>query len=146
MKAQSTTVQHTNVLDELIDNAVIIKKGKKDVGRTIPMSDVISSTLVKPSFFYSGCIHIQVRGAKTYSTMNTNTVSLVSDVNAICFRKPQSDEAQKFKAAIDKALIDSHAQSQALDTDALHQLKQLLDEGVITQDDFDKKKAQLLGI
>lgn len=78
--------------------------------------------------------------------MNTNTVSLVSDVNAICFRKPQSDEAQKFKAAIDKALIDSHAQSQALDTDALHQLKQLLDEGVITQDDFDKKKAQLLGI
>lgn len=48
--------------------------------------------------------------------------------------------------ALDAEVIVSRAQSQAFDTDALHQLKQLLDEGVITQDDFDKKKAQLLGI
>jgi hypothetical protein len=28
----------------------------------------------------------------------------------------------------------------------LHELKQLLDDGVITQDDFDAKKRQILGL
>lgn len=31
MKAQSTTVQHTNVLDELIDNAVGLPVGSQDL-------------------------------------------------------------------------------------------------------------------
>ena len=69
-------------------------------------------------------------------------------MNAICFRKPQYEEALSFKEDLEKA-ISEMASSQSLNSlnmDGLRQLKQLLDEGIITQEDFDKKKAQMLGL
>lgn len=90
-----------------LDGAIIkIKKGKKDAGRTIRLSDVISTTLLKPGLMMAGCLHIQVRGAKTYPSV-ANATNYATDQNAICFRKPQYDEAVAFKEAIDKALAEN---------------------------------------
>lgn len=132
---------------ELAGNVINIKKGKKDAGRTIPLADIVSTTLIKPVLTASGCIHIQVLGAKTYPSV-ANVMHYATDMNAICFRKAKYNEAIAFKEALDKALVDAHApmQSQSPDMDRLRQLKQLLDEGIITQDDFDKKKAEILGL
>lgn len=134
---------------ELNSNAITIKKGRKDAGRTIPLSNIVSSTLIKPALGFAGCIFVQVLGAKTYPSVGQTVLQFVSDVNAICFRKSKYEEAKAFKEALDKAIATGNAPAQTeslSDMDALRQLKQLLDEGVITQDDFDKKKAQLLGI
>lgn len=136
---------------ELGSNAITIKKGKKDTGRTFPLSNVVSVTLIKPKLTMAGCIHIQILGAKTYPAVGMTAVNYAMDVNAICFRKPQYEEAVAFKDAIDKALADrqsGEAQEQMppSNIDMLRQLKSLLDEGIISQDDYDKKKAQLLGI
>jgi len=132
---------------ELAGSVINIKKGKKDAGRTIPLTDVVSSTLKKPVLTAAGCIHVQVLGAKTYSSV-ANVTHYATDMNAICFRKAQYNEAIAFKEALDKAVVDAHAptQSQSSDVERLRQLKQLLDEGIITQDDFDKKKAEILGL
>lgn len=132
---------------ELENSVIIIKKGKKDAGRTIPLTDVVSSTLKKPVLTAAGCIHVQVIGAKTYSSV-ANVTHYAADMNAICFRKAQYDDAVTFKEALDKAIVDAHtpAQSQLFDVDRLRQLKQLLDDGIITQDDFDKKKSEILGL
>lgn len=132
---------------ELVGNVINIKKGKKDAGRTIPLADVVSSTLKKPVLTAAGCIHVQVLGAKTYSSV-ANVTHYATDMNAICFRKAQYNEAIAFKEALGKAIADAHAptQSQSDDADRLRQLKQLLDEGIITQNDFDKKKAEILGL
>ena len=63
-------------------------------------------TLKKPAFTMAGCIHIQVNGAKTYSSV-ANATHYATDINAICFRKPQYDEAVAFKEALEKALSGS---------------------------------------
>lgn len=132
---------------ELVGNVINIKKGKKDAGRTIPLADIVSTTLIKPVLTASGCIHIQVLGAKTYPSV-ANVMHYATDMNAICFRKAKFNEAIAFKETLDSALAGAHApvQSQSPDVDRLRQLKQLLDEGIITQDDFDKKKAEILGL
>lgn len=132
---------------EFSGNTITIKKGKKDTGRTISLSNVVSTTLKKPGLTMAGCLHIQVRGAKTYSSI-ANTTHYAQDQNAICFRKPQYEEAAAFKEALDKALTGSAGAStgQTIDADALRSLKQLLDDGIITQAEFEKKKAQLLGL
>lgn len=137
---------------EICDGLIKIKKGKKDLGRTIKMSDVVSVTLKKPVLTAAGCLHIQVLGAKTYSSV-ANVTHYATDINAICFRKTQYEEAIRFKEALEKAIVDSEkadVDSKKADTeiniDSLRQLKQLLDEGIITQEDYDKKKNQILGL
>lgn len=91
---------------ELEGATVKIKKGKKDTSHTVRLSDVVSTTLLKPGLMMAGCLHIQVRGAKTYSAV-ANATHYATDQNAICFRKPQYDEALAFKEAIDKALAQN---------------------------------------
>lgn len=132
---------------ELEGATVKIKKGKKDVGRTVRLSDVISTTLKKPGLTMAGCLHIQVKDAKTYSSV-ANATNYATDPNAICFRKPQYGEAEAFKEALDRAIEGSAGANTgpAVDADALRNLKRLLDDGIITQAEFDKKKAQLLGL
>lgn len=124
-----------------------IKKGKKDTGRIINLSDVVSVTFIKPVLTAAGCIHIQVVGAKTYPSV-ANVMHYATDTNAICFRKKQYEEALKFKEELDKFLANERnpQPSSTSNYDELKQLKPLLDDGIITQEDFDKKKAQILGI
>lgn len=130
---------------EICDGLIKIKKGKKDLGRTIKMSDVVSVTLKKPVLTAAGCLHIQVLGAKTYSSV-ANVTHYATDINAICFRKTQYEEAIRFKEALEKAIVDSEKADTDINIDSLRQLKQLLDEGIITQEDYDKKKNQILGL
>lgn len=133
-------------LELLSDGTVRIQKGKKDAGRTIKLADVVSVTLKKPGLAMAGCLHIQVLGAKTYSAV-ANTTHYANDMNAICFRKSSYDDAVSFKDALDKAIASGTGdRQQAGGADDLRQLKQLLDEGIITQEDFDRKKAQILGL
>lgn len=90
-----------------LEGAIIkIKKGKKGAGRTIRLSDVVSTTLLKPGLMMAGCLHIQVRGAKTYSSV-ANATNYATDQNAICFRKPQYGEAVAFKEALDRAMAEN---------------------------------------
>lgn len=131
---------------ELLADAVRIQKGKKDAGRIIKLADVVSVTLKKPGLAMAGCLHIQVLGAKTYSAV-ANATHYANDMNAICFRKGSYDDAVSFKDALDRVIASgSSDRQQAGSTDDLRQLKQLLDEGIITQEDFDRKKAQILGL
>ena len=91
---------------ELDGTIIKIKKGKKDAGHTVRLSDVVSATPLKPGLMMAGCLHIQVRGAKTYSSV-ANATHYATDQNAICFRKPQYDEAVAFKEALDRAIAEN---------------------------------------
>lgn len=136
---------------EFGDGVVKIKKSKKDTGRVISPSAIISVDFIKPSFLSNvGCIHIQVIGTGTRDFVDYGS-NYMTNRNAICFTKKQCDEALKFKEELDKFLADAKSVPVPQPTentmyDELKQLKQLLDEGIITQEDFDKKKAQVLGI
>ena len=93
---------------ELDGATVKIKKGKKDAGHIIRISDILFVTLKKPGLMMAGCLHIQVVGAKTYSSA-ANAAHYSVDMNAVCFRKPQYDEAVMFKEAIERVISDTKA-------------------------------------
>lgn len=92
-----------------LDGAILkITKGKKDTGHVIRLSDVLFITLKKPGLTMAGCIHIQVKGAKTYPS-TANATHYATDINAICFRKPKYDEAVAFKEMLEKAISSSES-------------------------------------
>lgn len=135
---------------ELIGNALKIKKGKKDAGRTILLSSVVSVTVIKPGFLGAGCIFVQVYGERTYEYYH-NISHYCTDKNAICFRKKEEYEiALNFKEEIESAKAEP--QQPVVPTndlsyvDEIRALKALVDDGIITQEDFEAKKKTLLGI
>lgn len=56
----------------------------------------------------------------------------------------QEQQKAKEQAANSANIVPTNIGSS--EVDELHELKQLLDDGVITQDDFDAKKRQILGL
>ena len=67
--------------------------------------------------------------------------------------KPISAIAKKIDATaelkgkyIAKVENEKGKQTSSTNIEELRQLKQLLDDGIITQEDFDKKKSQMLGL
>lgn len=134
---------------ELIGNALKIKKGKKDVGRTILLTSVVSVTVIKPGFLGAGCIFVQVYGERTYEHYH-NISHYCTDKNAICFRKKEEyDIALDFKEAIESAIAEPQRVAPVNDlsyVDEIRALKALVDDGIITQEDFEAKKKTLLGI
>lgn len=89
---------------ELEGAALKIKKNEDDVGHIVRLSDVLYVTLLKPRFGTAGCLYIQLKGAKIYSS-NAITMNYVGEPNAIFFRKQQYDDAILFKEAIEQAMI-----------------------------------------
>lgn len=137
---------------ELIDNAVIIKNGKKDVGRTILLSSIVSTTVLKPSIALAGCLFIQVYGERTYQPYHT-AANYSTDKNAIMIHgKASYQEALQMKEAIDQAITNPQQPEQQAApndlsyVDEIRALKALVDDGIITQEDFEAKKITLLGI
>lgn len=90
-----------------LEGAVLkIKKNEDDVGHIVRLSDVIYVTLLKPRLGVEGYLHIQLRGAKTYSS-NAIAMNYVTERHAIGFRKQQYDDAILFKEAIEQAMIEN---------------------------------------
>lgn len=90
-------------IELLPDGRVRIQKGKRDAGRMIALKDIVSVTLLKPKLTAAGCIYIQIYGGKVYSPY-ASVMHYATDMNTICFRKPQYDEAVRFKAALEDAI------------------------------------------
>ena len=72
------------------------------------------------------------------------------DENSVTFSPSANDSATKLKEKIEE-LVQKSRQStnqtvQVSSADELRKFKQLLDEGIITRDEFDKKKKELLGL
>lgn len=97
-------VAYDGEIEILPDGKVRIQKGKCDTGRIIALQDVVSVTVIKPKFTAAGCIYIQVYGGKTHSVY-ANVTHYAMDMNAICFRKSQYDEAVMFKDAFEQEII-----------------------------------------
>ena len=65
-----------------------------------------------------------------------------SEVEEVRARKARAEEENKVISSAEVA----KKQADALDLENLKKLKDLLDSGIITQDEFDKKKEQILGL
>ncbi len=118
-----------------------INKGGTKGEKSIPINSITAIQFKKPGLT-TGYIQFAYSGS---SETKGGTLAAVKDENSITFVKR---ELQQAKALI--ALIETkrHARtSLTLSTaDEILKMKELLDAGILTKDEFEAKKKQLLGI
>ena len=134
------------------DKIEIEKKGFfiNNASKTLPMANIISVS-IKPSGWGRGFIEFTTPGSRD----SKNTEEALTNENALCFKNSSQDaEAKKIKEYVDEqilkiaqtktgATVIQQANSPA---EELKKFKELLDSGIINQEEFDAKKKQLLGL
>ena len=82
------------------------------------------------------------------TTVSRNLLTIKTDVQAVTFGVGKANEWKKQieQAAQQANLTQTAPKNNADNTQELIKFKQLLDTGVISQEEFDAKKKQLLGL
>ena len=142
---------------ELYKDKIIIKRegfipkighGFTKGDKTIYLNHITGIQLRLAGFFIPGYFQFTLPGG-IESTKGFMDARL--DENSVTFDRPeQNDSAKQLKQKIEE-LIQKSRQStnqivQVSSADELRKFKQLLDEGIITKDEFDRKKKELLGL
>lgn len=102
----------------------------------------------KPAGMLSGYIQFSVLGG---NEAKGGVFQAAGDENTIMFTKKEQDEANRLKELVEGKIREaqmsksSPMQNVKSPAEQILEFKKLLDMGVITQEEFDLKKAQLLG-
>ena len=123
---RSVIVQQQNVVGALFSRNI------SDIGKTLPY------------------IRILIKGTESYSN---GDFSPVNDPYTVTFTADKLGQAEYFKLQIDN-LVSKHRQSadrnsvinQISSADELEKFANLLQKGIITQEEFELKKKQILGL
>ncbi|PPH99745.1 hypothetical protein C5C95_06270 [Rathayibacter sp. AY1B7] len=120
--------------------------GARGTEKQLPIA-VVSSIQYKKGGLTVGYIQLTVPGdAQKKFAGKTQTIQ--QDENAVTFYSKQNDEAKQFAEAVNEAIHAAHqgtAAPAAPDlADQLQKLAGLRDAGVLTEDEFAAKKAELL--
>lgn len=122
--------------------------------KKIYYKDLVSVEFKKPSKLANGYIQFVVNPELAVDQkvgLLATTKEASEDPNAItlrAFTKKAANEAEDFYNYVMEKLASSKQQQSTptSGTDDLRNLKALLDDGIITQEDFDAKKKELLGL
>ena len=132
------------------ENLVFIGK-KKTV--SVPIRNIASFTLKKPSLGSNGSIIVQLqKGNDSFIGLGGLVVGFGNEMTAV-FKPSYLETAelyekyvlQKTYSAQDAKPAEQNKRSAPM-VDDLRALKQLVDEGILTEEEFAAKKKQLLGI
>ncbi len=132
-------INHQNLISTL---AMSGNKGKK----RISIQSISAVELKKAMFNEAGYISFSVFG----SERRGGIWSAAGDENSILFNTSQNETAQKIADYLEQKRNQSTTPTQVVQqtsaADELKKFKELLDSGIITQEEFDAKKKQLLGL
>lgn len=117
--------------------------------KTIPIKQITGVEVKKPGALVNGFIQIQtagqVSGNSSYK-FTGGTFDAVQDENSVVF----SGEVNYKRAIKIKKYVENYSENQTTaqlsSADEISKYKKLLDENIITQDEFDAKKKQLLNL
>ena len=126
--------------------------------RTIQISN-ISGVEFKEAGFAFGYIRLIVGGNRNdgnsvgglLGALTSSAQNAANDPNAIMFEKKLNKEAIQIKNIIEGLMSSSKTGTgniinEASKADELKKFKELLDEGIITEEEFQTKKNQIIGI
>ncbi len=117
-------------------------KGEK----SIPIKNITAIQIKKPGIT-TGYIQFSQHGMME---SEGGVFDAVKDENTIIFQKKEYDQALELKEYIESVQAKQNNQTtekvDSSEADELIKFKQLADEGVITQEEFEAKKKQLLGL
>ena len=133
----------------VVGSNLIIRSKKQD--ETIPLSKIQSISIQDPKGFAPGDIIIHTAQANTAAVGIALGVSLSGGAQRdILFTKEHKEEAHAFYEHIvekQSAPVDAPLTKGVVSVvEEIRGLKQLLDEGILTQEEFSAKKKLLLGI
>ena len=135
------------------DRVEINKRGQGFIAgnssKMLPMANIMSVSVTPCTLWARGFIEFSVPGGKDSRTIE----EALRNENAFPLAYGQNAEAMKIKAYIEEQIM-KHANNKggttivqaASPAEELKKMKELLDMGIITQDEFDAKKKQLLGL
>ena len=113
--------------------------------KTIPLKNITAIQLKKPDTMH-GYIQFSLLGAQE---VKGDVMELMKDENTIVFAGKHLDDMMELKQLIESHNASANPAFQASGSSAAAQIKEfkaLLDDGILTQEEFDQKKKQLLGI
>ena len=118
--------------------------------KTIPMSSIQNIQLKKAGAFFNGFIQFGILGG---IEKQNGITGAINDENSVVFLEECNKKAVEIKNYIEEIILSRNnnqsnkSQSENFSAaDEILKLKKLLDMGVLTQNEFDAKKKQLLGI
>lgn len=120
--------------------------------KTIPIRNITSVEVKKPGALVVGFIQFSIAGGKARDSSFTFTggaFDAVQDENSVIFQDKLSYEtALEIKEYVENYSEAPNVTAPANNSsaDEIVRFKNLLDQGIITQEEFDAKKRQLLGL
>lgn len=137
----------------LSDTGVIIKRGAKGFllggfalrgDKSIPYSSIVAVQL-KRAGLMAGYIQLTLSGG---SEAKAGLFQSTTDENTINFMTSgQNEKFEEAKRLLDERIVQAHSGgSQKSGADELEKYAGLRDSGVITEEEFQSKKKQILGV
>ncbi len=112
--------------------------------KSIPVGQIIAVQYKDASMITNGFIQFSTAAGES----GGGIFSATEDENTVMFTKGQKAVFEELRDAVQKAVLEKNSGSlgAAAETplDALKKLKDLLDAGVISQEEFDAKKERLM--
>ena len=109
---------------------------------TIFLKDISAVAFHKPGWATIGYIRFTV-GA----TPPLRISEIQRDKNAVCFSRRETTDFERIKEAIEKKMVSlREGGAKPSNLDELEKLAALRDKGIITEEEFQAKKKQLLGL
>jgi len=144
---RSVIVEGSNV--RIIKSAGLLSSARE---KTIPIRQITSVEVKKPGVVYVGFIQFSIAGGVARDStlsLTGGTFSAAQDENSVLFTGQENYEiALKIKDYIEKyseALSQTQSTTSVSVADEISKLKRLLDDGVLTEAEYNKQKQQLLG-
>lgn len=128
------------------ENISAILQGYKKI-KSIPVSSIQAIQLSLASYGSNGFLKFFISGGG--ETLNGPGFGLYADENSIHFSKGHNDMATSIKEYLEQRIVELRSSQPATPIsvpDEILKYKRLLDAGVITQEEFEKKKEQLLNL
>ncbi|KRL56628.1 DUF4429 domain-containing protein [Furfurilactobacillus rossiae] len=136
----------------LTDNAIVItRKGMINAinqglkgAKTIPLKSITAVQIKKPGLT-NGYIQFTIPGG---NESHGGVLNATHDENTVMFSGHYFKQMQELKETVEQIIFaDSSSSDSFVDAaDQIRKMKYLLDDGIITEDEFNEKKKQLLGI
>lgn len=118
--------------------------------KKIPLRQISSVEVKKPGLL-AGYIQIAEIGASKNKGFSTGAMQAAQDENSVLFNWPSDYEAaMKVKTFIEEQMAKMSSGVQVVQAtsaaDEITKFKNLLDQGIISAEEFEAKKKQLLGL
>lgn len=125
---------------------IVTKKGKQE--RTFSITTIAAVETKEPTFFFPGHLRLYfVGGVQPKNPMFILAPRVGADANAVLFKGEESYSiALEMKKYIEEHNKERGSAENVSAADEILKLKALLDDGILTLEEFNAKKRQLLGI